>query len=489
MSGHHSVQVMDMISPPASLGCNLKDASAWTRTGISLSSSSQSFYQTKLWYMRDLFDRNGRRLQICARAVSVSAVGRHIQNEDLPRILPKDQKKPFVSPPKRGGFKVKKKRPLRERVLRPPANGLLVPKLIPVAHEVFEARTKLIHLVTQLMKVIPVQTCRFCPETHVGSMGHDFPTCDGIHNSIRHGRHDWTNASIDDVIAYVDAYHLFDRLATIRHQERFNVERVPAIVELCIQAGVVLPEYPTKRRTRPVRQIGKMILEYDSRFELEDDEEESLDTFSMKDGDISDEDNWDDDSLLMEEEDGFHSPLEIDDEEKFENCVTEEDPRIREQGQAAPLTLENMDREASWSTQEIVDMAETALKAWDTMRNGAQKLMSKYAVRVCGYCPDVHIGPRGHKVKQCGASKHQRRAGQHGWQKATIDDLIPPKYVWHVPDPRNPVLVSRLKRYYGQTPAVVELCIQAGAAVPSAYKPMMRLDVVVPDVRECKVVV
>ena len=136
---------------------------------------------------------------------------------------------------------------------------------------------------------------------------------------------------------------------------------------------------------------------------------------------------------------------------------------------------------ATISTSEL---AERTLETWMTMRNGVKRLMKKYIVKVCGYCPEVHVGPKGHKVKDCGAFKHQWRAGQHGWQKATIDDFIPPKYVWHVNDLLSPRLENELKRYYGKAPAIVELCVQAGAPVPSEFKPMMRVDVVVPDITE-----
>lgn len=112
-----------------------------------------------------------------------------------------------------------------------------------------------------------------------------------------------------------------------------------------------------------------------------------------------------------------------------------------------------------------------------------------YPVRTCGYCPEVHVGPTGHKAQNCGAHKHQQRNGQHGWQTAVLDDLIPPKYVWHVPDVNKP-LKWELRNFYGQAPAVVELCAQAGACVPDHYKPTMRLDVGIPtDVSEAEMVV
>lgn len=134
-------------------------------------------------------------------------------------------------------------------------------------------------------------------------------------------------------------------------------------------------------------------------------------------------------------------------------------------------------------------LAEETLQAWEEMRNGALRLMKMYPVRACGYCPEVHIGPSGHKAQNCGAHKHQQRNGQHGWQSAVLNDLIPPRYVWHVPDVNQP-MERELRNFYGQAPAVVELCVQAGAEVPEQYKPTMRMDVGIPrDVKEAEMAV
>ncbi|KAK4383133.1 APO protein 2, chloroplastic, partial [Sesamum angolense] len=139
--------------------------------------------------------------------------------------------------------------------------------------------------------------------------------------------------------------------------------------------------------------------------------------------------------------------------------------------------------------EDTAFLAVKMLEMWEEMREGAKRLMKMYPVRVCGYCPEVHVGPTGHKAQNCGAHKHQQRNGQHGWQAAVLDDLIPPKFVWHVPDVNKP-LERELRNFYGQAPAVVELCIQAGAAVPEKYEPTMRLDVGIPtDVREAEMVV
>ena len=50
-----------------------------------------------------------------------------------------------------------------------------------------------------------------------------------------------------------------------------------------------------------------------------------------------------------------------------------------------------------------------------------------------------------------------------------LDDLIPPRYVWHMAE-SGEELQRELKTFYGQAPAVVEMCIQGGAKVPEKYK-------------------
>lgn len=61
-------------------------------------------------------------------------------------------------------------------------------------------------------------------------------------------------------------------------------------------------------------------------------------------------------------------------------------------------------------------------------------------------------------------------------------------FVWHVRDKDGPPLKNKLFKYYGKAPAIVELCVQAGADIPSKYKPRMRLDVIIPDVDELEMV-
>ncbi|CAN6233563.1 unnamed protein product [Urochloa humidicola] len=332
----------------------------------------------------------------------------HAQNADLPRNYSKREKKPFPIPVlelrRRAKERMKAAQGKPKRPLPPPKNGMLIRRLIPVAYKVYNARILLINNLRRLMKVVPVKGCKYCSEIHVGSVGHPFRTCRE------------------------------DRLGKrIPHDQRFAVPRIPALVELCIQAGVDLPEYPTKRRRKPIIKIGRT---------------EFVDA--------------DEDDLPEPEPDRFKQALL---ELHFDEIIAPSSP------------------------EETAALAEETLEAWETVRDGALKLMKGYAVRVCGYCPEVHVGPTGHKARNCGAFKHQQRNGQHGWQAAVLDDLIPPRYVWHMPESGDE-LQRELKTFYGQAPAVVELCIQGGAKVPDKYKATMRLDIRIPSsLKEAEMVI
>ncbi|KAK7385545.1 hypothetical protein VNO78_31268 [Psophocarpus tetragonolobus] len=97
-----------------------------------------------------------------------------------------------------------------------------------------------------------------CDEIHVGLVGHPFKSCKGTQANIRNGLHRWTNAYVEDILKPIEAFHLFDRLGKrITHEERFSIPRIPAVVELCIQAGVEISSFPNKRRRKPIIRVGR----------------------------------------------------------------------------------------------------------------------------------------------------------------------------------------------------------------------------------------
>ncbi|EPS57781.1 hypothetical protein M569_17036, partial [Genlisea aurea] len=365
------------------------------------------------------------------------------QNVDLPPVLPKKKKKPFPIPLKliqRAARYDKKLAEMGiEKQLDPPKNGLLVPELIPVAYELLDNWKLLIKGVAQLLHVVPVHACSFCSEIHVAQAGHEIQDCHGSTNAKRSSFHSWIKGSINDVIVPIDSYHMFDPFGRrIKHETRFNYDRIPAVVELCIQAGVELPDYPSRRRSEPIRMLGKKVV-YNGGF-------------------------VDEPTLLPS------SP-----------CSS----------RSGILDLEThgaLDRFPPPDQPETARVAQETLRVYERVRRGVTRLMRKYSVKACGYCSEVHVGPWGHDAKLCGEFKHQWRDGKHGWQDATVDEVFTPNYVWHVEDPKGAPLRSAGRRFYGKSPAVVEVCMQGGATAPAKYRAMMRPDIVVPDDDEARLV-
>ncbi|KAH7296730.1 hypothetical protein KP509_26G036600 [Ceratopteris richardii] len=401
---------------------------------------------------------------------SSSTYNSQIQNKDLPRVIPRNKKKPFVAPPRRLPKRGIKK-PRLEDPYSSPGDGLLVQEMIPLAYTVFEAREALLKLVPILMEVVPVKACRFCEQSHVGPIGHDIATCEGQGSSSRYKRHVWVSGDLDDVIPNLEALHSYDRSNIIRHKSMSACRRLSAVVELCIQAGVDLPDYPVLRRTKPLWFTDRKSNIGDLYSELlpDSDSDEGLYDYSFSSRAAS---HYARSSTANKS--GSEPEFEGNKWRNDVDWISEEIIKDK-QGEKHTKSFEG--------TKEIAD---SALRLWEIMRAGAAELMTRYTVRVCGYCPQVHIGPRGHLIRECQGFKHQWRQGIHGWQMAALDDLIPPNYVWHVQDLEKPLLLNELRSFYGQAPAIVELCVQAGGEVPEKYRPMMRLDVVAPTSYESR---
>ncbi|XP_051118891.1 APO protein 3, mitochondrial-like [Andrographis paniculata] len=381
---------------------------------------------------------DGAEVRTFARALYSSRFG----SVELPGKRKKSERKPWlteINEIKRiSRMEKRERRIVRESILEPPENGLLVKELIPIAHEVFAARTRLVTCVSRVADEIPIFVCSVCGDVHVGDPPHKIKTCN-VSGSQKNKEHTWARGGADHVFPAVDSFHLYDRLGrAVSHNERLEVDRIPAIVELCIQAGLDIPIYPTRRREFPVYRVAGRMIDFEKRFPKNDISGKYIKAFGF----------W----HIAESSGKDHKHLS--------------------------LTCTN-----------IKEFSERGMKALETLRYGVGRLMQKYPVQTCGYCSEVQVGPKGHRVRQCQAFKHQMRDGQHDWQEATIDDLVPPVYVWHVPDPKSSLLVDSLKRYYGNLPAVVELFAQAGARIGESYWSMMREDVVIPKLDEEKLVV
>ncbi|KAL5561468.1 hypothetical protein UlMin_031215 [Ulmus minor] len=360
---------------------------------------------------------------------------------ELPRKLRKYERKPLVRSfnelKREARLRRKERQNVRENTLKPPDDGLLVKGLIPVAHQVYAARAKLLSCASRVVKSIAIYSCSLCGEVHVGHPPHKIRTCD-VPGSHTNEEHSWKRGTVEHILPLIESFHLYDRIGrAVSHNERLEVDRIPAIVELCVQAGVDILHYPTRRRTFPVYSVAVRIIDFERRFPKDESPGKDINTYGF----------WE----RRPCEDNKHMELHSDD---------------------------------------IHAVAVRGMKAWEMMQSEALKLMQKYSVQTCGYCSEVQVGPKGHRVRNCRAYKHQMRDGQHAWQEATINDIVPPVHVWHIPNPKSDEpLENRLKKYYGKLPAVVELFAQAGANVSENYASLMREDIAVPGLDEEKWVV
>ncbi|VFQ99159.1 unnamed protein product [Cuscuta campestris] len=121
----------------------------------------------------------------------------------------------------------------------------------------------------------------------------------------------------------------------------------------------------------------------------------------------------------------------------------------------------------SSSHEELELVAKETLNAYETLRNGVQKLMMVFPTKVCKHCSEVRVTRRHYQV-----DKHWHEG--HLWEKAEVDDLVPPKIVWFRRPQDPPVLLDEGRCYYGHAPAVIDMCIKAGAVAPSKYFAMMK---------------
>ncbi|GMH24065.1 hypothetical protein Nepgr_025908 [Nepenthes gracilis] len=159
----------------------------------------------------------------------------------------KSDRKPYPTPMKVLIRKAREEKELRKahpcRLLEhPPDDDLLIHELISVAYQVYRTRESLLVGIPKLIQFIPVLRCRFCFEVHTGPVGHQIRTCNGPKSGLRRAMHVWRKGDVQDVIHFPKCYHNYDRVGKPRavHNERYTVQCIPAVVELCIQAGVDL---------------------------------------------------------------------------------------------------------------------------------------------------------------------------------------------------------------------------------------------------------
>ncbi|KAK1568615.1 hypothetical protein Q3G72_026750 [Acer saccharum] len=154
---------------------------------------------------------------------------------------------------------LKKLRPMILKRIENRAKDYPVRNMVPLAEQVLQTRNLLIQGVSTLIKVFPVHACKFCPEVFIGEEGHLIQTCCGYRRRSKNRVHEWVSGGLNDILTPVETFHLhhmFQRV--IKHEQRFDFDRVPAVVELCWQAGTDPNDENLYSRTRE-ESVGGVI--------------------------------------------------------------------------------------------------------------------------------------------------------------------------------------------------------------------------------------
>ncbi|XP_057458155.1 APO protein 4, mitochondrial-like [Lotus japonicus] len=109
--------------------------------------------------------------------------------------------------------------------------------MVPVAKEVLLSRNVLIHGVSTLINYFPFMACKFCPEIYIGEQGHLIQTCWGYRHRATNRVHEWVKGCLNDIVVPVETFQLKNMFQGVSHNQRFDSDRIPAVVELCWQAG------------------------------------------------------------------------------------------------------------------------------------------------------------------------------------------------------------------------------------------------------------
>lgn len=220
---------------------------------------------------------------------------------------------------------------------------------------------------------------RFCTEVHIGPVGHNLGTCRGPGSNSRKGLHDWLKGSADDIMVPVEAYHLEDRLGQpISHDKRFDVDRISAVEELCIQAGVDDPRYPTVRYSAPVIPKFRKKVEDASRSgDAQDISYRIKENNPKKFAHPLDDTGWTEVSMQeinSEVGEDVETSIEIKDDEDMDSEALACESNSAFGEELLEICAED----------DLESVAEKTLTAWEIMRQGSRRLMTKYRVVACG---------------------------------------------------------------------------------------------------------
>ncbi|GAQ85834.1 hypothetical protein KFL_002570020 [Klebsormidium nitens] len=163
-------------------------------------------------------------------------------------------------------------------------------------------------------------------------------------------------------------------------------------------------------------------------------------------------------------------------------------PERRALRRARRAAREKVYAETVQGSLSLRQVAENVLLARQVVVDNLPEILQWYDALGCRFCSEVHVGPRGHRVRTCRGRQHPHRKGAHDWRPAGQDELFPPLETYHMDDvnalPPQHLEIYPLKEFdpegnflfrheperkWTRWPVIVEMCVQAGAQAPEEF--------------------
>ncbi|VFQ80463.1 unnamed protein product [Cuscuta campestris] len=129
-----------------------------------------------------------------------------------------------------------------------------------------------------------------------------------------------------------------------------------------------------------------------------------------------------------------------------------------------PMILKRIENRAKdYPVKGMVPVAEEVLKFRALLYHGVSTLLQHFPVWACKYCQEVYVGESGHLIRTCGGYRRRSKNQLHVWTNATLDNILLPVQTFHLHNMFQNIIKHHERFDHDRIPAVVELCLQAGA--------------------------